>query len=73
MASEEQSRLAADDVFRSCEPIFCDNARLLFSQLQRMKKEQGKRDCLLSWKLLRPVFSLEWTVRQFIKKAIGRA
>jgi glycosyltransferase involved in cell wall biosynthesis len=73
MASAEQSWLAADDVFRSCEPIFRDNAHILFSRLQRMKKEQGTLSCLLWWKLLQPVFSLEWAVRQFIKKVIGRA
>lgn len=73
MAAEERSMLAAEDVFRSCEHIFRDNAHILFFYIQRMKKEQGERSCLVSWKLMQPLFRLEWRIRQRIKRYFGRA
>lgn len=73
MASEKQNKLIADDVFRSCEQIFRDNTYTLYSSLQRMQKEQSKLSCLLSWKLIQPIFQIEWTVRQLVKKFLGRS
>lgn len=72
IAAEEEGILAARDVFQSCEPIFRDNVRTLFFTIHKMKKEQNALSSLVSWRLMQPLFRLEWMLRQRIKKAIGR-
>lgn len=61
------------DVFKSCEPIFKQHTVELFFATHKLKRERESFSCLLSWKLLSPVFRLEWFVRQIIKRIVGRA
>lgn len=39
----------------------------------RYREEKARLTCLISWKLLSPLFRLEWRIRQRIKRWFGRA
>ena len=73
MATNNHVELALEEVHRSCEPILSKNSLLLFKHVHRLQQEKGELTCLVSWKLLRHVFALEWRLRQIVKRIIGRA
>lgn len=71
-AGNDQEMKALEDVYRSCESILSSNALALFKHVHRLRKERGELTCLVSWKVLRFVFALEWKLRQIVKKMVGR-
>lgn len=73
ISSKKQEMKVLEDVYRSCEPVLRDNALLLFQHVHRLQREKGEITCLVSWKVLRHVFALEWALRQFVKRFLGRA
>lgn len=70
---KKQEMKVLEDVYYSCEPVLRGNALLLFQRVHRLQQEKGELTCLVSWKLLRHVFALEWMLRQFVKRLLGRA
>lgn len=61
------------DLFHSCEPIFTRHTEELFLAVHKLKREKSSFTCLFSWKILSPVFRLEWFLRQKVKRLLGRA
>jgi len=73
IVKNKQEMQVIEDVFRSCEPIFTQNALLLLKHVHRLGQEKENLTCLVSWKLLRHILTWEWHVRQLVKKIFGRA
>jgi glycosyltransferase involved in cell wall biosynthesis len=73
IAQKKQEMQVIEDVFRSCEPIFAQNALLLFKHVHRLGQEKEALTSLVSWKLLRHILASERQVRQLAKKFFGRA
>lgn len=67
----EDEKLAA---MYACRPEVFQEHVLNFMQLcARYRQEKAQHTCLLSWKIMAPVFRLEWFLRQKIKHLFGRA
>ncbi len=73
MAQNASDVAAMEAVYESCKDIFAANAGTLAKQMYLTRKEQSRRTCLFSWKMAQPIFRLEWTLRQAIKRIMGRA
>lgn len=73
MAEDDKETQALEDVFRSCEPIFSQNALTLLKKVHQLRKEKSQLTCLVSWKIFAPLMRLEWFLRQKVKKIVGRA
>lgn len=56
----------------SCSDIFARHSDVLLQKIVELKSERDQQECLFSWKLIKPFLRLEWTLRQLIKKFIGR-
>ena len=70
-APSEREKLAA---LYSARPIIFERHTLDFmNALARYREEKGRRECLISWKAFSPVLKLEWALRQWIKRRLGRA
>lgn len=67
----EQQRLAA--LYNTRPDIFRDHVLSFMQLCAAYRDERARRTCLFSWKLLTPVFQLEWFLRQQVKRMSGRA
>ncbi len=70
-APTEQERLAA--LYSTRPDIFRDHALSFMQLCAAYRDERARRTCLFSWKLLAPIFRLEWFLRQQVKRMFGRA
>lgn len=70
-APTEQERLAA--LYRARPEIFRDHALGFMQLCAAYRDERARHTCLFSWKLLAPLFQLEWYLRQQVKRLFGRA
>ena len=67
----EDERQAA--MYASRPEIFQAHVLNFMCLCARYRQEKARCACLFSWKLMAPVFRLEWFLRQKIKRLFGRA
>ncbi len=73
MVAQNGHTQALDMVYASCADIFARHADILLRKISRLQCAEAQRTCLYSWRLISPLFRLEWFVRQIIKRIVGRA
>ena len=69
--STEDEKLAA--MYASRPEIFQAHALSFMCLSARYRQEKAQCTCLVSWKIMAPVFRLEWFLRQKVKRLFGRA
>ena len=60
------------DVYSSCKPIFQANAHKLLIRCHELQHMRAREHGLVSYKLLSWIFGLEWKIKTFIKRFLGR-
>lgn len=60
-------------LLRKHRTLFESNVESLYERYMDLHEEKSQKECLASYKLLLPLFNIEWRVRQYIKKRMGRA
>ncbi|MDR2075668.1 MAG: glycosyltransferase family 2 protein [Desulfovibrio sp.] len=70
-APTEREKLTA--MYQARPELFHRHTIDFMDALARRRAESARRECLFSWKLLAPVFKMEWFLRQCAKRVLGRA
>jgi len=70
---DKREQDVAMDVFRLHRKLFESNSEFLFVAYRQLHEERAQRESLLSWRLGAPILHLEWSLRQVVKKLLGRA
>jgi hypothetical protein len=53
--------------------IFQEHTLDFMELCARYRDEKARLTCLVGWKVLSPLFRLEWRIRQRVKRCFGRA
>jgi len=70
-APSEREKLAA--LYSARPKIFERHTLDFMDTLSRYREEKARHECLIYWKVFSPVLKLEWTLRQKVKRLLGRA
>lgn len=73
MANAERHSIARARLFERNADYIRHNAHILFNALDAALEREGREKCLVSYKILKPFFRLEWSLRQCVKRFLGRA
>lgn len=70
-APSEHDKLTA--LYAARPEIFQSHILDFMDALARYREEKAQTRCLFSWKIISPLFALEWSLRQHVKRLLGRA
>lgn len=73
MADPERHQVALQHLFERNADYLRQNAFILLQSLDAALEREGRQRCLISYRLVAPLFRLEWHLRQCIKRLVGRA
>ena len=72
LASENGHLHALAMVHDSCADIFSRHSKVLLQKIAVLQNDRARKECLFSWKVCAPLLHMEWSLRQRIKKILGR-
>ena len=72
LAPENKHLRALAMVHDACADIFSRHSGMLLQRIAVLQHDRARRECLLSWKICAPLFRMEWSFRQCLKKLLGR-